>query len=152
MEDWHSFVALNSQVQSVSWVVEATSILLFPFNRKDFELHAEHCCPEGWSQLLSIREEEEEEEGMAQEAHHWKTQWEANTCTPYSFFTLRATRAGTDQYRQMNCAQHSALNATGECLVYRSRSLLTVLVFLASLHAQIHCAIAFGQASLSTPL
>lgn len=56
-----------------------------------------------------------------------------------------------DQYRQMNCAQHSALNTTRECLVYRSRPLLTVLVFLASLHAKIHCATAFGRASLSTP-
>lgn len=88
---------------------------------------------------------------MAPEAHHQKTQREANTCTPYSFFTLHATWASMDQYRQTNCAQHSALNTTRECLVYRSCSLLTVLVFLACLHAKIHCAPAFGWASLSTP-
>lgn len=66
---------------------------------------------------------------------------------------IRSSRytASMDQYGQMNCAQHSALNTTRECLVYRSRSLLTLLVFPASLHVKIHCATAFGRASLSTP-
>lgn len=67
----------------------------------------------------------------------------------YSIFVLHSLRymASMDQYRQMN----SALNTTKECLVYRSHSLLTVLVFLASLHAKIHCATAFGRAGLPTP-
>lgn len=71
----------------------------------------------------------------------------------YSIFVLHSSRcmASTDQYRQMNCAQHSALNTTRECLVYRSHLLLTVLVFLASLHAKIHCVAAFGRAGLPVP-
>lgn len=59
--------------------------------------------------------------------------------------------ASIDKYRQMNCAQHP-VNTTRECFVYRSCSLLTVLVFLANLHAKIHRVTGFSTTSLSTPL
>lgn len=101
-------MALDPQVQSVSWAVQPISVLLFPFNRKDFELHAEHCCPEEWLHSLSSRRKEDEEEGMAQDAHHQKSQVEVNTHTTDLFcaassLTLRYM-ASMDQYRQMNFA------------------------------------------------
>lgn len=58
--------------------------------------------------------------------------------------------ASMDQYRQMNCAQHSAWNTTRKCFVYRSCSRLTVLVFLANLPAKIRCATPFGSTILPT--
>lgn len=80
----------------------------------------------------------------------WKLTHVLQICCVLLLHSLRYM-ASMNQYRQMNCAQHSALNTTRECFVYRSCSLLTVLVFLTNLQAKIHCATAFGRASLSTP-
>lgn len=80
----------------------------------------------------------------------WKLIHVLQICCVLLLHSLRYM-ASMNQYRQMNCAQHSALNTTRECFVYRSCSLSTVLVFLANLHAKIHCATAFGRASLSAP-
>lgn len=91
---------------------------------------------------------------MAQGAHRYSTQMELTPvlwiCSVLHLHSL-CYMASMDQHRQKNCAQHSVLNTSGECFVYRSCSLLTVLAFLDNLHVSIHCATAFGRASLSTP-
>lgn len=80
----------------------------------------------------------------------WKLTRVLRFCSVLFLHPSRYT-ASIDKYRQMNCSQHP-VNTTRECFVYRSCSLLTVLVFLANLHAKIHHVTGFGRASLSTPI
>lgn len=131
--------------------VQPTPVSFFPFNRMVFELHTECCCPQEWFHSLSSREEEEEEVNGSR----CTSVKSGSSCVLWfcSVLLLHSLRyvASMDQYRQMNCVQHSVLNTTRECFVYRSCSLLTVLVFLANLHAKIHCVTGFGRTSLSTP-
>lgn len=69
-------------------------------------------------------------------------------CAASSLFTLHGKHGSVqaDELCPALCIEY-----TRECFVYRSCSLLTMLVVLASLHAKIHCETAFGRASLSTP-
>lgn len=133
--------------------VQPTPILLFPFKRMVFELHTECCCPQEWLHLLSSREEEEEEVNGSRCTSVKDPGGSSCVLWFCSVLLLHSLRymASMDQYRRMNCVQHSVLNTTRECFVYRSCSLLTVLVFLADLHAKIHCVTGFGRTSLSTP-
>lgn len=118
-----------------------------------FELHTECCCPQEWLHLLSSREEEEEEVNGSRCTSVKDPGGSSCVLWFCSVLLLHSLRymASMDQYRRMNCVQHSVLNTTRECFVYRSCSLLTVLVFLADLHAKIHRVTGFGRTSLSTP-
>lgn len=131
----------------------AHTSLTLPFNRMVFELHTECCCPQEWLHLLSSREEEEKEVNGSRCTSVKDSGGSSCVLWFCSVLLLHSLRymASMDQYRWMNCVQHSVLNTTRECFVYRSCSLLTVLVFLADLHAKIHCVTGFGRTSLSTP-